>query len=49
MIIEGKLTVVENADALREVLRSLNTDTIGFRIIRGNSRRPFFITISLNT
>ncbi|MBF2736027.1 MAG: trypsin-like peptidase domain-containing protein [Betaproteobacteria bacterium AqS2] len=49
VIIEGKLTVVENADALREVLRSLNTDTIGFRIIRGNSRRPFFITISLNT
>ena len=48
-IIGGKLTVIESADALREVLSSLETDTIGFRIIRGNSRRPFFITISLNT
>lgn len=48
VIISGKLSKVENASALREILATLSVDTIGFQIIRGNNRRPFFVTVSLD-
>ena len=48
VIIDGKLSKVEDANNLRQVLGGLTVDTIGFQIIRGNNRRPFFVTVSLD-
>ena len=47
VIINGKLTPVANPKELRLILNDLESDTIGFQIIRGNNPRPFFVTINL--
>ena len=47
VIIEGKLTQVENPADLRRLLTGLTIDTIGFQVVRGRSKRPFFVTVNL--
>ena len=52
VIISGKLEKVQNPNQLRDLLsglEELGIDTIGFQILRGNNRRPFFVTVSLNS
>ena len=47
IIISGMVNKIDDADHLRELLNSLETDTIGFQIMRGR-QRAFFVTINLS-
>ena len=47
-IVSGKVSAVTSAVQLSDLLSTMEADTIGFRIIRGAGRRPFFLTISLD-
>lgn len=46
-IVSGKVSAVTSAMQLSSLLSTMEADTIGFRIIRGAGRRPFFLTIDL--
>ncbi len=47
IVIDGKVNEVESPANLRRMLGNLETDTIGFKIMRGR-QRPFFVTINLS-
>lgn len=48
VIIEGKLSHVNDPADLRRLLTGLSVDTIGFQVLRGRNQRPFFITVNLS-